>query len=144
MTKVEDSSERPEGSASHQFTPGQSGNPKGRPKGKKNRKAIVQAIGRETHVVATDGGARRYTNAELLFVALKKMALQGNRRAAKLLDKYNDRFSPSEIETSQYGVLVVPAPVTIETTTLPIEDVEDDDDPVRDGEIGIRKDKNYQ
>lgn len=104
----------------------------------------MQAIGRETHVVATDGGARRYTNAELLFVALKKMALQGNRRAAKLLDKYNDRFSPSEIETSQYGVLVVPAPVTIETTTLPIEDVEDDDDPVRDGEIGIRKDKNYQ
>ena len=133
MSSSPDSSRRTGGPPGNQFVPGISGNPRGRPKGKKNKGTIVRNIAQETHVVKVGGQSRSLTHAELIFMVLQKRALEGDRSSAKLLDKYRDQFSSSENQFPDCGFLVVPEAYTEETTPLPIEDVEDDDDPVKCG-----------
>ena len=115
MSGAGSSSGRPGGPPANRFAPGTSGNPKGRPKGKKNKRTIVRRVAQETHVVSIGGQSRRLSNAELLFVVLQNKALDGDRRAAQLLDKYRDRFSSSEKQYPGCGVLVAPEQYTAET-----------------------------
>ena len=84
-------------------------------------------------MVKIGGESRRLSHAELLFVVLQNKALDGDRRSAQLLDKYRDRFSSSENQFPGCGILVVPEQYTAETDPLPVEDVEDDNEPIRLG-----------
>lgn len=71
-----------------QFKPGQSGNPKGRPKGVRNltsqRKELYQGL-----IQVRDGnGVRWISRAVAVEMALFQRALKGDHRAAQLITKY--------------------------------------------------------
>ena len=95
------------------FKSGLSGNPKGRRRGSKNRKTIVRAIMNELHTVTEDGRRRRRSTIELMLIALRNLAAEGNPRAfreyMKLLAKYEPQVSDSKV-----GYMIAPAPITEE------------------------------
>ena len=69
----------------HRFKPGQSGNPKGRPKKSENVATIVARIGNEP-VDFTSGGKRRRASAkEVALRRQQQKALAGDRKATELL-----------------------------------------------------------
>lgn len=90
--------------AEHQFSPGRSGNPKGRRRGTRNTKTIVQAIANERHKLELAGRKRTMNTVELLVHVLKKRSLQGSVKANKLLDKYRLRFAPEPSGMPKYGL----------------------------------------
>jgi hypothetical protein len=95
------------------FKPGQSGNPRGRPCGSKNRKTIVKQIANEMHAVTEDGRRRRRSTLELMLLALRNRAAEGNVRAIRALRRYLAKFEPQDT-SSKCGYLVVPAGLTEE------------------------------
>lgn len=95
------------------FKPDQSGNRWGRPAGSKNRKTIVRMIANETHTVTEDGRQRRRSTHELMLLALRNFAAEGNLRAFRAFEKYLTKYEPQE-SRSNHGVLVAPAAMTIE------------------------------
>jgi Family of unknown function (DUF5681) len=67
------------------FKPGQSGNPKGRPKGAKNFSTAIQAE-LDTHIVATENGRRRkITKRAAVAKQLVNKAVSGDQKAIPLL-----------------------------------------------------------
>lgn len=88
----------------------QSGNPKGRPKGSKNRKTIVAEIANEVHNVGRDG--QRHSTLYLVLRQLRNMALEGkNGRAFEEYYRLLQAYQP-EVVGSNAGYLVAPAPMT--------------------------------
>ena len=102
------------------FKQGQSGNPSGRPHGSKNHKTIVKRIANEMHAVTEDGRRRRRSTLELMLLALRNRAAEGNVPAFRALRKYLARFGPQDTP-SNGGYLVVPAPVTPEEFAMEAE-----------------------
>jgi hypothetical protein len=69
----------------HQFRPGQSGNPKGRPKGSKNEATILHDL-LHRRVEMRDGGrARKITVFEAILLRFTEDALKGNTKTATFL-----------------------------------------------------------
>ena len=95
------------------FKKDQSGNQKGRPPGSKNRKTIVREISNEMHTVIEDGQRRRRSTLELMLLALRNRAAEGNVRAFRAYRKYLAKYEQQETN-SKLGYLVVPAPMTTE------------------------------
>jgi hypothetical protein len=77
--------------ASH-FKPGQSGNPKGRPKGARNLKTDLLEELRTLVEVRTTGGVRRITTQKAVLRALVEMARDGDLRAIQHLTSLIDRL----------------------------------------------------
>ncbi|CAA2105375.1 hypothetical protein MBUL_03161 [Methylobacterium bullatum] len=77
--------------ADHRFRKGQSGNPRGRPRGYSaplGRRDLLDALtqaGREPIAITKDGRTIQTTQIEALAQQLTRKALQGDMRAAKLL-----------------------------------------------------------
>jgi len=95
-----------------QFT--ESGNPKGRPPGSKNRKTIVKKVAREKHMVTEDGKKVRRTTLELVLIRLRNMALEGkSAQAVAEFNKWLEKLEPSSPE-QKVGLLVVPAEISAE------------------------------
>jgi hypothetical protein len=78
----------------HQFKPGQSGNPRGRPKGAKNESTILHEL-LNRKVTLTEGGkSRKVTILEAMFVRFAEDSLKGNTKsAAFLLNRYGTMVS---------------------------------------------------
>ncbi len=73
-----------------QFKPGQSGNPKGRPKGSRNLSTIV-ANALDTSVrVRTPDGERRISYREAIVLRVREKAAKGELRAAEKLFAWNE------------------------------------------------------
>jgi len=68
-----------------QFKPGQSGNPKGRPKGSKNLKTLFEKELNKKVTVTQDGKKVRLTKKELLPMQLINDALKGNKTSMKMV-----------------------------------------------------------
>ena len=77
-----------------QFVRGQSGNPKGRPKGSKNVNTIVRKVIRQRVKVKGEQGTRSITKVEAAYTQLLNLAAAGNlaafRELARLLHTYAD------------------------------------------------------
>jgi uncharacterized protein DUF5681 len=69
--------------AETRFTQGQSGNPKGRPKGAKNLATLIVKVGRERVRVTINGRTRTMTKLEAILLQLANKAISGEDRAAK-------------------------------------------------------------
>ncbi len=88
-----------------------SGNPKGRPKGSKNRKTIVKMVANEMHDMLEKGKRRRRSTLELVLRCLRNIALEDkNVRAFEELHRLIKAYQPQVIG----GYLVVPAVMTQE------------------------------
>jgi len=81
----------------HQFKPGQSGNPKGRPKGSKNfGKQIIDMMEQKIPVTMNGETKRLQANVAIIQAQLVK-AMKGDRKAAEMcLDLYDREVSKSE------------------------------------------------
>lgn len=89
-----------------QYTPGNSGNPRGRPKGAKNKATILREIADEEHRVTIGGEIRFAKTIDLLFMRLRELAMKGDEKA---LDAYTDWLGRFELEsqsTWSCGLLV--------------------------------------
>jgi hypothetical protein len=67
------------------FTKGQSGNPRGRPCGAKNLKALLNEALNETIIVTENGGRRRVTKREAILTQLVNRSATADFRAIKIL-----------------------------------------------------------
>ena len=94
------------------FKPGKSGNQRGRPRGSKNRKTIVQEVANEMHTITEDGQQQRRSTLELVLLALRNRAAEGDVPAFRACMKYLMKFEPQE-SGSEGGLLVVGAGVSL-------------------------------
>lgn len=97
----------------HRFKKGSSGNPKGRPKGKRSRKAIIERVLLEKRVIEIDGRLRELTIIELVVLALRQEAIKGKAKAFKTYRSVEVRYGPQE-NKSKAGYLVIPYVETLE------------------------------
>lgn len=95
----------------HQFQPGQSGNPRGRPKGAKGKRQIAEKVLLETHEVIEGDRKVRRTTLELILLMLRNKSFEGSNRAFKDLEGLADKYDPQP-EKRTGGVLVVPGRLT--------------------------------
>ena len=71
---------------SHQFKPGQSGNPKGRPKGAKSTATLVrQILDSKISTRTSDGRVRKVMVREAMITRFADTALKGDTKAASFL-----------------------------------------------------------
>ncbi|MCJ2127277.1 DUF5681 domain-containing protein [Methylobacterium sp. E-045] len=88
--------------ADHRFRKGQSGNPRGRPRGHSaplGRRDLLDALtqaAREPIAITKDGRTIRTTQIEALAQQLTRKALQGDMRAAKLLFDNIKALAPAD------------------------------------------------
>jgi hypothetical protein len=78
-----------------QFMPGQSGNPRGRPKGSRSVGVLLQDILRQRIAVTENGKTRRIPALEVMLRRLVNDAMRSDPRAMKLLLALIDRYSDS-------------------------------------------------
>ncbi len=95
----------------HQFKPGQSGNPKGRPKGRKNMATLIQNVLDRKVVVKQNGRERKISFSEAFIEAFAQKAINGTTRdmvaAMKTIHEYMpEAFTPSDLPTEIRMVLV--------------------------------------
>jgi hypothetical protein len=75
--------------AQHQFRAGQSGNPRGRPKGAKNESTILREIFQRKIETRTNGRVRKITVLEGILLRMTEDSLKGNVKSAGfLLNRY--------------------------------------------------------
>ncbi len=67
------------------FKPGQSGNPRGRPKGRKNEATILHELLNRKITVREDGKPRKITVLEAILLRFTEDALKGNTKTATFL-----------------------------------------------------------
>ena len=69
----------------HRFRPGQSGNPKGRPRGANSEATILQQLLQRKIVVHQNGRARKITVLEAILLRFTEDSLKGNTKSAAFL-----------------------------------------------------------
>jgi len=79
----------------HQFQAGQSGNPRGRPKGAKNQATILHKILHRKLAIRDRGRTRNVPLIEAMLLKFAEEALRGNPKAAAFL---LNRYGPAEQE----------------------------------------------
>lgn len=78
----------------HQFEPGRSGNPKGRPKGSKNESTLLREIFQRKIETRSGGRSRKITVLEGILLRITEDSLKGNTKsAAFLLNRYGAMVS---------------------------------------------------
>jgi hypothetical protein len=87
-----------------QFVKGQSGNPKGRPKGSQNLGTLLQKITKQRVTVTENGKNREMSKAEAIFTQMVNKALRGDLNAIQQL-----RFWTQYLEDSAKAA--APSPV---------------------------------
>jgi hypothetical protein len=96
-----------------QFKSGQSGNPKGRPKGSRNLKTDLNDLMKKRIVIREDGEARRISRQEAVLLSLFGKAARGDVRASttlvnmvmKLNPETSDGSRPSDISDSDQDII---------------------------------------
>jgi hypothetical protein len=93
-----------------QFKPGQSGNPRGRPKGAKNQATILHEILHRKLTIRDRGRTRSVPLIEAMLMKFAEEALRGNPKAAAfLLNRYGpaeqDEAAPTELSRDDQDIL---------------------------------------
>jgi Family of unknown function (DUF5681) len=91
----------------HRFEKGKSGNPRGRPKGAKDKGQIIEKVLFELHEVVEGKRRVNYTTLELILIALRNRSFEGSTRAFKDFEVLAATFNPQPA-AKRFGCLVVP------------------------------------
>src|SRR6185437_14934900 len=87
----------------HQFKAGQSGNPKGRPKGSKNESTILREILHRKIGMRDEGRMRKVMVLEAIFLRIAEQSLKGDTKsAAFILNRYGALVS-GELQRADIG-----------------------------------------
>jgi hypothetical protein len=84
-----------------QFKSGQSGNPKGRPKGSRNLKTDLNDLMKKRIVIREDGEARRISRQEAVLLSLFGKAARGDVRASTTLVNMVMKLNPETSDSSR-------------------------------------------
>lgn len=98
----------------HRFKKGESGNPKGRPKGAQGKAKAARNVLWERHVVSENDRQVTRTAIELVLMTLRQLAFAGNNRAFKVMEQLAADYDPQK-PTKRAGLLVVPGRLTPES-----------------------------
>lgn len=109
-----------------QFTPGNSGNLRGRPKGAKNKTTILREIASEEHRVIIVGESKQVKTIDLLFMRLRELAMKGDEKALDAYTDWLDRFELESQSTWTCGLLLGEGCYSTSDTPLKVEQVYDD------------------
>jgi hypothetical protein len=86
----------------HQFQPGRSGNPRGRPKGSKNLATDLAAVLRGKVEITQGGKRRRVTRQRAMLLKLSDQGLEGDVRASVAVMQFRQRLpEPSDTRTEE-------------------------------------------
>jgi hypothetical protein len=83
-----------------QFKPGQSGNPKGRPKGSRSIAAIVKEVTEEKITIIENGKRRKVTRFQAALLQLSNNAMRGDTKALRQLVDLQKQFGDSPDHSS--------------------------------------------
>ena len=86
------------------FKPGQSGNPKGRPRGSKSFAGLMRAALSETVQVREDGQLRHISRREAIIKSLIARALKGDARANDRLLPFMQQLYPERLQDITFRV----------------------------------------
>jgi uncharacterized protein DUF5681 len=86
-----------------QFKPGQSGNPKGRPKGSRNIPNAISAIFRSSVVIRAGNKSLRVSRLEALMLKEMELAFKGDQRAVTTIFKTAREFGMFEPELAPFS-----------------------------------------
>jgi Family of unknown function (DUF5681) len=95
------------------FKPGRSGNPRGRPKGAVDRKTIVERVFLARHTVIEQGKRRQRTVLELVLLALRNRAIDGNSKAFSKFHDLFERYGPQDTRV-EGAYIFMPEPLSVE------------------------------
>ena len=84
--------------AEHRFKPGQSGNPKGRPRRGHSTADVFEAMFRSIVTIVVDGKRRRVTVREAMAMRTKKEVLNGNPRVIERWLAYAEKVEQRSAE----------------------------------------------
>ena len=106
------------------FKPGRSGNPRGRPKGAVDRKAIVEQVFLARHTVIEQGKRRQRTVLELVLLALRNRAIDGNSKAFSKFHDLFERYGPQDTRV-EGAYIFMPEPLSVEEQQQEMQRVQD-------------------
>jgi hypothetical protein len=75
-----------------QFTPGRSGNPKGRPRGSMNFVNLLEQALNEKVIITENGRRKRTSKLQVILKQMVNKAAQGDHRATRLLFEWTERL----------------------------------------------------
>lgn len=83
-----------------QFQKGQSGNPSGRPKGRKNFETVMREQLNKPVTARVNGRIKKVSTMEAMIMQLLKASLEGDKAARALALKLSEQFGSDETSTS--------------------------------------------
>lgn len=86
-----------------QFKKGQSGNPKGRPKGEKNKKSVIREVIERKVTIRQNGEKRQASVFEALVESIVAHALEGSINDQIKLMQLIEKYAPEKLEDRSYG-----------------------------------------
>lgn len=90
------------------FRPGQSGNPKGRRKGRENLKTIVHRVAHEICEVVEGGVRQRFNTIGLILKRLQQRAVNGDLASKVFLDDIRQKYQPEDTAPKLHGICIPP------------------------------------
>ena len=93
--------------------PGEVRNPRGRPRGRRNRSLIIRKVALQKFAVTEKGRRRKRTAVEIVLLMVRSKAAKGDTAAMKLFDGLQLRYSPRDAIPPR-TVLIVPETLTEE------------------------------